>query len=794
MPAILHSLSRHLLLGAALLLPVVALAQANPPTLTANVGLTGPNAVTQLQEKIITSALLNATDLDTNGLPADPADIEFVMDSRDPVTFSGTLRLYNTPGGRVVQPGEAITLEDINDGLLRYRADIGDQLFDNILFQLRDIDGNYVRDPVTGMAVTFNFPISIIQLNTAPAAINGSATIGIGAVYEGTLSAVDNDRPAQALTFSIVDAPASGTIELLSSAPGAFRYTAAPGVEGPVSFTFQVSDGTLSSATAGVFTLTMQNQSPLANRASFSIPQNRPFFGALAASDPDLPAQPLTFSVSSLPEKGTLALSPDGTFRYTPAPGRFGEDVFRVTVSDGRLTTAPIQVALEIDHQPVAGDLFIATKSTNNGGSGSRTAMIVSIDPDQFDLALTSAGELLTSIRVLAYSRWSQKFYVVEGDPGSPASIVEIDPLAGTQRVAFSGEMLQFPLGLAASDDGYLYVANAPLVLGEPVDQSGPGSQVLRLDLRTGEHTVVLEDGPLHFPTGLALGNDGALYIADAETFGLGNPQGPADATILRLDLMTNNVTTFAAGALLQDPISLLPQSDDSLLVAELRGDVIKIDALGNLSHIYDAVDGQRGVTGLTRDENGTVYATAFDIMEGGASPAILRVLNPESATPTTEVFLEGSFLGEPFGIAAVTEHPSLAAWQAGHFSAADRANPALEATVWGEQADPDGDGLSNLLEFALNLIPTKSDAGSGVLAPFLRSDGGTARLALAISRRTDAAGLTYTLEASEDLVNWTVIGGPAATSASGSTATFEDNTALDSTTRRFIRLSVSRP
>lgn len=793
MPAILHSLSRHLLLGAALLLPVVALAQANPPTLTANVGLTGPNAVTQLQEKIITSALLNATDLDTNGLPADPADIEFVMDSRDPVTFSGTLRLYNTPGGRVVQPGEAITLEDINDGLLRYRADIGDQLFDNILFQLRDIDGNYVRDPVTGMAVTFNFPITIIQLNTAPTAVNGSTTIGIGAVYEGTLSAVDNDRPAQALTFSIVDAPASGTVELLASAPGAFRYTAAPGVEGPVSFTFQVSDGTLSAATAGVFTLTLQNQTPLANRASFAVPQNRPFFGTLSASDPDLPAQALTFSVSSLPEKGTLALSPDGTFRYTPAPGRFGEDVFRVTVSDGRLTTAPIQVTLEIDHQPVAGDLFIATKSRSENG-GASPSMVIALDPDQFDLALASAEGLLTSQRALTYSRWNQRLYVIEGDPGSPAFIIEIDPTTGAQRVAFSGEILQFPLGLAASDDGYLYIANAPLVLGEPVDQAGPGSQIIRVDLRTGAHTVVLEDGPLHFPTGLSFGPDGALYIVDAETFALGSPEPAADCTILRLDLATAAVTTVASGGHLQDPFGLLVLPNGSLLASELRGDIVRIDGQGVQTLIYDAVDGQRAVTGLTRDEHGVVYATAFALLGGDAPPAILRIANPEAATPTVDTLIEGIFLGEPFGLASASEHPSLAAWQAGYFSAADRANPALEATVWGEQADPDGDGLSNLLEFALNLIPTKSDAGSGVLAPFLRSDGGTARLALAISRRTDAAGLTYTLEASEDLVNWTVIGGPAATSASGSTATFEDNTALDSTTRRFIRLSVSRP
>lgn len=51
----------------------------------------------------------------------------------------------------------------------------------------------------------------------------------------------------------------------------------------------------------------------------------------------------------------------------------------------------------------------------------------------------------------------------------------------------------------------------------------------------------------------------------------------------------------------------------------------------------------------------------------------------------------------------AVESDPVIALldWRIEHFAAADLDDPALEATVWGDAADPDGDGVINLIEFA---------------------------------------------------------------------------------------------
>ncbi len=52
------------------------------------------------------------------------------------------------------------------------------------------------------------------------------------------------------------------------------------------------------------------------------------------------------------------------------------------------------------------------------------------------------------------------------------------------------------------------------------------------------------------------------------------------------------------------------------------------------------------------------------------------------------------------------------ATWAAGKFTAGQLGNPALEATVWGMNADPDKDGNVNLLEFMYGLNPNAQDQG----------------------------------------------------------------------------------
>lgn len=524
------------------------------------------------------------------------------------------------------------------------------------------------------------------------------------------------------------------------------------------------------------------NNAPIASAATYTLPAGRTFEAILTATDSDLPAQTLTWRLSSPPTRGEAVVSSIGRLRYTPAPGRFGPDLLGVIVNDGETDSLPAIIELRIRPAPVTGDLFLSIEAPPTDA----------VWPADLDYAEVIGGGSLTSLRALAWSKWSSRLYAIDGEPGTGAAIVEVEPLTGTQRRVLAGAPLIFPMGLAASDDGFLYIANAPAPAASASEQ-GPGAQILRLNLRTHAFTVLAEGDALQFPTGLALGPDGALYCLDAGWFALDTEGSPADARLLRLDLGSLELTVRASGPLLQDPLGLLALDDGTLLVTEVRGDILKVEGDGTTSALYEPTDGAYSTTAIVRDPAGEIYAAAFDLLDNSDIPPTLLRLR-SLAPADTEIVLQGDYLGEAFGLAALSEYPDYATWLAAYFSAEDRANPEKETTVWGDRADPDADGLVNLLEFALGRSPLGSDNAQALLAAFLKPGSTGDRLAITLNRRVTGENLQYALQASDDLSTWTTLEGGVTVSDSGASLTLEDNVDIGSTPRRFIRLHVSRP
>lgn len=153
----------------------------------------------------------------------------------------------------------------------------------------------------------------------------------------------------------------------------------------------------------------------------------------------------------------------------------------------------------------------------------------------------------------------------------------------------------------------------------------------------------------------------------------------------------------------------------------------------------------------LTNESASTPYITldkfnigtlvGFRLFAGGAS----GTFNPSAAE------FDNIRLGTTYASvtgAAVTPVSPWQTWLNLHFTAPEQAQP----TVAGDTADPDGDGRSNLLEYALGTAPRSADTATTLV---VRAPAGF----LALDYPVPQADLTYTPETSTDLATWVTTG-----------------------------------
>jgi hypothetical protein len=141
------------------------------------------------------------------------------------------------------------------------------------------------------------------------------------------------------------------------------------------------------------------------------------------------------------------------------------------------------------------------------------------------------------------------------------------------------------------------------------------------------------------------------------------------------------------------------------------------------------------------------------------------------------------------FGVIAnLTVHELLPVVEGGYAAwAAERLPESLRAP----DLDADGDGIPNIIEYALGLDPMVADVG-GLPQGVIENTGGQDYLTLTINKDAAATGISLVVEVSSDLINWE--SGAAATTEVVNTDELlkvRDNVAMSGANRRFIRLKV---
>ncbi len=153
---------------------------------------------------------------------------------------------------------------------------------------------------------------------------------------------------------------------------------------------------------------------------------------------------------------------------------------------------------------------------------------------------------------------------------------------------------------------------------------------------------------------------------------------------------------------------------------------------------------------------------------------------------------VNSSPVSQPSNPASLTVLSNFASYLA-QFFPGQASNPLIT----GPNANPAGDGMPNLMKYALGLDPTKVDAAMG--APVVGKSGG-GNLTITYITPPGLTDITYIVEVSSDLVNWS--SGPSATATVSSTnlnqqqvqIVIRDLTPVSGTARRFIRLRVTQP
>jgi hypothetical protein len=178
--------------------------------------------------------------------------------------------------------------------------------------------------------------ITVGEVNTAPVlGAIGNQSVGEGSQLTFTATATDTDIPANTFTYSLVNGPTGATIDANT---GAFTWTPTE-AQGPGTFTttVRVSDGTDTDEEQIVITVGEDNTAPvLGTIGNQSVNEGSPLTFTASASDADLPAQSLTYSLVGTVPAGASINASTGAFNWTPSEAQ-GPGSFDVTVqvSDG---------------------------------------------------------------------------------------------------------------------------------------------------------------------------------------------------------------------------------------------------------------------------------------------------------------------------------------------------------------------------------------------------------------------------------------------------------------------------
>lgn len=179
---------------------------------------------------------------------------------------------------------------------------------------------------------SYNVCLNTLCVNPAVDAINDYLTTNINTAVTG--NALTNDIPATGLTVKTTSlgTPLHGSISMSST--GAFTYTPITGYVGKDSVQYEACNAS-SVCDKAYIVINITGPAPVAVRDPYSLNVNTSVSGNILTND--TPTGGLTVKIVPFPTPlhGSLTLSTNGTFTYTPVTGYVGKDSIQYEACNG---------------------------------------------------------------------------------------------------------------------------------------------------------------------------------------------------------------------------------------------------------------------------------------------------------------------------------------------------------------------------------------------------------------------------------------------------------------------------
>ncbi|MCG7985255.1 MAG: Ig-like domain-containing protein [Candidatus Thiodiazotropha lotti] len=448
------------------------------------------------------------------------------------------------------------------DGTFSYTHDGSSNLLDAFTYRITDNDGQ-TSDASVSISVTPAVDaIPTANADTISLAEGGTATTLVG----GSATVLNNDTGLDdtPVTVSLVTDVSYGALSLNSD--GTFSYTHNGSENFTDSFTYRVTDndGDMADASVTINVTPVSDTTPLANMDNISLTEGGTATSLVGGSitvlnnDTNLADTPVTVSLVSDVNYGTLSLNSDGTFSYTHNDSENFTDSFtyRVTDNDGQTSDATVNITITpvSDTLPVANDdsLSLAqggTATTLTGGSAtvlnndtglSDTPATVSLVTDVTNGTLILNGDGTFSYTHDGSSNLLDAFtYRITDNDGqtSDASVsISINPAVDAIPTA-NADTISLTEGSTATT---LVGGSATVLNNDTGLDDTPVTVSLVTDVNYGTLTLN-SDGTFSYA------HDGSNNLTDSFVYRVTDSDGDSSETTVVINVISNNSAPVAS-------------------------------------------------------------------------------------------------------------------------------------------------------------------------------------------------------------------------------------------------------